>query len=222
MEGFFMFKRFFTLAAILIFVALFASACGSDGLRGPQDEEEVSAFERITRKLMELETYRAIASVEFRSNKGTNTYETVQHAKITGEYRIEVTAPEHVSGSVTTNDGNQIFQFNSRVNGRVSLMVQEAPERSEIFLTSFIKNYLQSDEISVSVSDMEEGVRTVFEANVPGNHPYLHMSRLWVDNSSLLPVKLVVFDQDGAERIVVTYHVFEYNIALEDALFTLE
>ena len=217
-------KRFlahFAAAVMLTLIMAFVTSCGDDGLRGAADEAEVSALERVHRKLIELQTYRTIATVEYRSNKGVNTYETVQHARITGEYRIEVTAPAHVAGSVTTNDGNQIFQFNSRVNGRVSLMVQDAPERSEIFLTSFIRNYLQSEEISVSVADMEEGVRTVLEATIPGGHPYLAMARLWVDNESLLPVKLIIFDQDGAERIVVTYHVFEYNIELDDALFTL-
>jgi len=181
----------------------------------------MSVFEQIQQKLVRLESYRAVATVEYRSNKGNNSYETIQHARITGEYRVEVTNPPHVAGSVTTSDGQQIFQFNSRVNGRVSLMVQETPERSEIFLTSFIRNYLQSQEVSVSVADMDEGVRTVLEAVVPGSHPYLATSRLWVDNTTFLPVKLIIFDQDGAERIIVTYHVFEYNIPLDDALFTL-
>ncbi|MCL2224665.1 MAG: hypothetical protein FWB96_06835 [Defluviitaleaceae bacterium] len=216
-----MIKRFLQFFAVSLFVLVVAAGCAESGLRGPADAEEISAFERVQRMLMELENYRAIATVEYRSNKGTNTYETVQHARMTGEYRIEVTAPEHVSGSVTASDGRQIFQFNSRVNGSVNLMVQETPERSEIFLTSFIKNYLQSEEISVSVSDMEEGIRTVLEADVPGDHPYLSVAKLWVDNETLLPVQLIIFDCDGAERIVVTYHVFEKNVELNDELFTL-
>jgi len=205
------------LATILVL----ATGCGDGGgFRNP-NAEEMSVFEQIQQKLIRLESFRAVATVEYRSNKGNNAYETIQHARITGEYRVEVTNPPHVAGSVTTSDGQQIFQFNSRVNGRVSLMVQETPERSEIFLTSFIRNYLQSQEVSVSVADMDEGVRTVLEAVVPGNHPYLATSRLWVDNTTFLPVKLIIFDQDGAERIIVTYHVFEYNIPLDDALFTL-
>jgi len=207
--------------ALPVALMLLFTACSSTGLRGPANEQEMSAFEQVQRKLVETQNFRAIATVEYHSNKGVNTYEVVQHARITGEYRIEVTAPTHVSGSVTASDGQQIFQFNSRVNGRVSLLVQETPERSEIFLTSFIRNYLQCDEISVSVADMDEGLRTVLEATVPGDHPYLTISRLWVDNETLLPVKLVVFDQDGAERIVVTYHVIEFNVELDDALFTL-
>jgi len=213
-------RRIF-LAVIMAFVLLFATACGTQGLRGPANEEEINTFEQILLKLTEMQDFRAIATVEYHSNKGINVYETVQHARITGEYRVEVTAPENVAGSVTASDGRQIFQFNSRVNGRVSLQVNETPERSEIFLTSFVRNYLQCDEISVSVADMEQGLRTVLEATVPGGHPYLAISRLWVDNETLLPVKLVVFDQDDAVRIVVTYHVFEFNVTLDDGLFSL-
>jgi len=204
-----------------ILILLFATSCSGQGLPGPSNPEEMNAFEQISRKLMEMQNFRAIATIEYHSNKGVNVYEVIQHARVTGEYRVEVTAPQQVAGSVTASDGNQIVQFNSRVNGRVSLMVQETPERSEIFLTSFVRNYLQCNEISVSVADMEQGLRTVFEATVPGNHHYLAISRLWVDNETLLPVKLVIFDQDGAERIVVTYHVFEFNVELDDALFTL-
>ena len=216
-----MLKRIFALSLVLIMAFALFTACGSDGLRGPADATEISAFERIQRMLFELQSYRAIATVEYRSNRGVNVYETVQHARITGEYRIEVTAPAEVAGSITISDGQQILQFNSRVDGRVSLAVQETPERSEIFLTSFIHHYKQSEDVSVSVADMDEGVRTVLEAKIPGNHHYLHQARLWVDNETLLPVKLIIFDADGTERIVVTYHVFEYNIVLEDGLFTL-
>ena len=215
-----MLKKSF-LVGLLLGAMIFVAGCAGDGLRGPESSDEMGAFERVQRMLMELENYRAIATVEYRSNKGVNSYETVQHARISGEYRVEVTAPEHVAGSVTTHDGQQIFQFNSRVNGSVNLLVRETPERSEIFLTTFVKNYLQSDQVSVSVSDMEDGVRTVLEATVPGEHPYLSSARLWVDNTTLNPVKLVVFDRDGAERIIVTYHVFERNVELADSLFTL-
>jgi len=202
-------------------ILAFTIACSSQDTRGIQNADEMTTFEQIKRNLFEMQTFRAMATVEYHSNKGVNRYEVLQHARITGEYRIEVTAPSNVAGSVTAFNGQEIIQLNSRVNGRVSLQTQENPQRSEIFLTSFIRNYLQCNEISVSVADMEEGLRTVLEATVPGDHPYLSISRLWVDNTTLLPVKLIIFDQDGAERVVVTYHAFEANVELDDGLFTI-
>jgi outer membrane lipoprotein-sorting protein len=215
-------RKLVTAAVLLTAMVLFMSACGSTGLRGPGNTEELSAFVKITQMLAELHTYRAVATVEYRSNKGVNTYETVQHARITGEYRIEVTGPDHVAGAVTVNNNQTISQFNARVEGRVAVPVDETPERSEIFLTSFIRNYFGSREVSsIMVADMDEGVRTVLEAAVPGNHPYLAMARLWVDNATLSPIKLVIFDPDGAERIIVTYRAFEINIVLDDAIFSM-
>ena len=213
-----MFKKLLALGVLL---GALLVGCADDGLRGPGSAEELSAFEQVQRMLVELHSYRAIATVEYRANKGINTYETVQHARITGEYRVEVTGPEHVAGSVTVNDGQTIVQFNNRVEGRIAVPVEETPERSVIFFTTFIRNYLLSNEVSVMVADMEEGVRTVLEANVPGGHPYLHMARLWVDNATLLPVKMIVFDPDGVERIVITYHAFEMNVVLDDGLFSM-
>ena len=210
-----------SVTLLLFAVLAFLVGCQSDGLRGPSNASEVSISEQIHRMLFDLQSFRAVATVEYRSNRGVNIYETIQHARITGEYRVEVTGPTDVAGSVTTNNGQQILQFNNRVNGRVSLAVQETQERSEILLTSFILNYKTCQDVSVSVADMDEGVRTVLEANIPGNHPYLSTSKLWVDNETLLPVKLIIFDTNGTERIVVTYQIFEYNIVLEDNLFTV-
>jgi outer membrane lipoprotein-sorting protein len=209
------------LAVFALLVLAFATGCSGTGYRGLGNQEELSAFERIHRMMVDMHSYRAIATVEYRANKGSNAYETVQHARITGEYRVEVTGPAHVAGSVTVNDGRNIVQFNARVEGRVTVPVEETPERSEIFLTTFIRNYLKCNKMSVMVADMEEGVSTVLEAAVPGNHPYLATARLWVDNGTLLPIKLVILDPDGAERIIVTYHAFEMNVVLDDALFSL-
>ncbi|MCL2500919.1 MAG: hypothetical protein FWE90_11405 [Defluviitaleaceae bacterium] len=206
---------------VLLAVLFFVSACDGSGMRELGNADELSSFEKITRTLVELHSYRAIATVEYRANKGSNIYETVQHARITGEYRVEVTGPEHVAGAVTVNNGRNISQFNARVEGRVAVPVEETPERSVIFLTTFIRHYLQCNEMSVMVADMEEGVRTVLEATVPGNHPYLATARLWVDNETLMPIKLIILDPDGVERIIVTYHAFEMNVVLDDALFSL-
>jgi outer membrane lipoprotein-sorting protein len=208
--------RFAVLLALLLAAAAVASSCF-----GKSANVEATAYERIQKMLVELTTYRARATVEYKANKGSNTYETMQHGKITGEYRVEVTGPEKVAGSVTCSDGGHIYQYSSKVNGRVSLLVKETQERSEIFLTSFIKNYLQSQEVSISVANMDEGQCTVMEANVPGTHPYLTSEKLWVSNETLKPVQLIIYDPDGAERIIISYGAFEYNVDLDDSLFTV-
>ncbi len=180
---------------------------------------EQSTYEQVQKALIGMQTYVSEASVTYISNKNSNTYETLQQCKSSGEYRVEVISPERAAGNITISDGAVITQFNKRINGKVSIATKENMDRSEIFVTSFVKNYVQSQEVSVSVGNFGSGKATVLEAVIPGNHPYLATEKLWVDNKTLKPVKLVVYDPDGSERIVVMYKTFEYNIELEETVF---
>jgi len=207
------------LACALAALILVAAGCAAISRPGPEDTR--SAYERVHEMLLSLQTYRAVATVEYISNRGSNIYETLQHASTDGRYRIEVTGPENVAGNVTVFDGQTISQFNPRVSGRVAMSTRENPERSEIFLTSFIRNYLGSKDVSISVGSFGQGSFTVLETVVPGNHPYMASERLWVDNQTLAPVRLVIYDRDGAERVIVNFKSFELNVDLEDSLFSL-
>jgi len=205
-------RKWIGIAVMMMFTMLLGS-CGA--------QDDSAAYEKVQNMLLKLTTYEAAATVTFISNKNSHEYETLQHGKITGEYRIEVTGPEKVAGNVTVFDGKVICQFNGRTSGKMTVASAEAPERAELFLTSFIKNYVKSQEVSISVANMDESVCTVLEASIPGEHPYLRTEKLWVDNKTLKPVQLAIYDPDGGERILVTYRSFEYNKVLDDALFTV-
>ena len=203
---------------LLLIATIVFSACGPNN---KTQAPEPGIYEQIHNHLTNLQTYRAMATVEYISNRGTSTYETIQHGRITGEYRIEITGPEHVAGNITSLDGRHIYQFNTRINGRVTILARETQERSEIFLTAFIRNWQNSPESSVTVANLGEGQYTVLEAKISGNHPYLATQKLWVNNETLLPAKMIIFDLSGTERVIVNYHNFEYNIELDNALFTV-
>ena len=201
---------------LFMFLLVILTSC-----QAPKELPPPTIQHQINEMLSNLQTYRARATVEYISNKGTNTYETIQHARLTGEYRIEVTAPEHVAGNITSSDGQHIYQFNTKINGRITILAGETKERSEIFLTSFINNWQNSQESSVTAANMGEGQYTVLEATIPGNHPYLSTQKLWISNETILPVKLIIFDGSGTERVIVTYHNFEYNVELDNSIFTV-
>lgn len=203
------------LFLLFAFVLLF-TGCGTS--KTAKDE---AAYDKIQKRLINLESYAATGTVTYISNKNTHTYEVSQFCKMTGEYRVEVTGPEKVKGNITVCDGKTIAQFNSRITGKLIVGTQDTSERYEIFLTSFVKNYVKSQEVSVSVANMDENVCTVLEAKIPGGHPYLASEKLWVDNTTLDPVKLVIYDPDGGERVVVNFIIFEYNKELDDKLFLI-
>ena len=203
--------------------ALLAVTAVLGGCRGGSVNEQTgTVYEKIQNRLINMETYQAEASVKYISNKNSHTYDTLQQCRMSGEYRIEVTGPENVAGNITLSDGKIICQFNSKVTGKISVGTTESQERSEILLTSFVKNYVKSKEVSVSAASVDGGECTVLEANIPGDHPYLKNEKLWVDNKTLKPVQLIIYDPSGNERVVVNYTKFDYDVKLDDELFIIE
>lgn len=208
--------KLYRLFAVMLACALMLSGCGR------KTELDQNAYEKIQNALLTMQSFEADAEITYISNKNTHTYQTRQQARMTGEYRIEVTGPEKVSGNITMFDGSTIYQFNTRVSGKISVTQSDVSERLELFVTSFIKNYVKSQEQSISVANMGDSLCTVLEAVIPGEHPYLRTEKLWVSNKTYKPVKLVIYDPDGVERIVVSYEKFEYNVIFDDKLFKLQ
>ncbi|MDR2183528.1 MAG: outer-membrane lipoprotein carrier protein LolA [Clostridiales bacterium] len=207
-------KKKLMLLMLICVGALAMSACAA-----VQERVDATAYERIHRQLMSMESFAAQATVTFISNNNTHTYETIQHARISGEYRIEVTAPQNVAGNTTVFDGTTITQYNPRVDGRISQTTTEAPERLELLLTSFVRNFVTSQEVSVTAATLDSGLTTVLEAAIPGDHPYIATQSLWVNNDTGLPAQMKVFDQNGTERIIVIFNSFEYNVNIGDDMF---
>ena len=109
-------KYFFIIPAFFI---LFS------GCAKKNNTNEQSAYQKINNMLVNLKSYKCNATVKYISNKNTNTYETVQHCKNDGSYRVEIIAPENSAGNITLSDGKTIYQYNSKINGRVSVGYKE-------------------------------------------------------------------------------------------------
>lgn len=186
-----------------------------------KSENSLSTMEKIQNQLNSMESYQCSATLKRTSNKGENTYETNQSYKSTGEYKLELTAPENVAGNYTVFDGKSICQFNPKVGGKVIIDVPDSQPRNELFLGQFIKNYMQSENVSIDVSKMDDSKCTVLEAVIPGGNKYLSTEKLWVDNETLKPVQFVIYDSEGKERYFMTYHDFEYNVKFDDNVFQI-
>ena len=165
-------------------------------------EADLTVMERIQNRLSETESCWCAATLTRISNKGENTYETEQYNKTTGEYRMEITAPENMAGNYTVFDGEKIFQHNARTG------------------ETFIRNYMNSEDVAVDTSvSLDESRCTVLEAVIPGGNRYTATEKMWIDNETLKPLKFVIYDADGNERYIITYNEFEYDPEMDDSVF---
>ena len=46
--------------------------------------------------------------------------------------------------------------------------------------------------------------------------------KLWIDNETKTPQKLIIFDKDNKERIVAEFSNFVYNCNLKDKDFSIQ
>ncbi|MCL2169663.1 MAG: hypothetical protein FWB74_06540 [Defluviitaleaceae bacterium] len=208
-----MFKKVILGCVVIVTLAVLAG-CGAIAER-----VDATVYEKIHRQLVNMQSFAAQATVTYISNNNTHIYETVQFARSTGEYRIEVVAPATVAGNTTIFDGETISQFNPRLDNRVNQTTSEAPERLEILITSFVRNFVRSQEVTVVAATLDESLTTVLEAPIPGEHPYLATSRLWMCNDTIMPIKLTIYDTQGTERVIVIYNSFDFDVRLDDNMF---
>lgn len=192
------------------------------GCEKKQADKEISTMEKIQQQLLNMQNYACVATVEHISNKNTKTYEMKQFCKKTGEYRLEMLAPENVEGIVTTYNGKTICQYNPRVAGQIKKDIESSAYVDEMLLMAFIRNYLQSEETAVTTLKFDSSKCTVLEAIIPGEHKYLATQKLWVDNELLIPKQLIIYDKEQKERVKVTYNEFKFNAQLEDKIFDIE
>lgn len=185
-------------------------------------EEPLSELEVIQKQLAEMEGYTCTATLTRTNDRGEQTYETKQYCKSTGEYRLELTAPENVAGNYTVFDGERICQYNPRLDSSIIRDIPESQHRNELFLSQFIQNYMQSEGVSVETAALDESRCIVLEAIIPGNDAALASEKLWVDRESLLPVRFVIYDAEGEERYSMDYSSFEFDPQFDDTLFTIE
>lgn len=176
-------------------------------------------YQDVTKMLLNLKTYAISGTVTYISNDGENSFNILQYGKNDGTYRIEILNDDG-SKITTIYDGKAIFQFNDKMKGSVNVTTNENSERSEIFITKFIKNYETSNDVSVLVSNTSDGSMTVLEAKIPGNHAYFSSERLFVDNKTNLPKKLIIYDKDNIERVILEYEQFIANPTLDEEIFS--
>ena len=186
-----------------------------------QKQEPQTPMAQIQQTLTEMTGYTCIATLTRTSNKGETVYETKQDFKSTGEYRLEFLAPKNVKGNYTVYDGKTICQYNPRLQDKIVKDVPLSQQRNELFLGQFLKNYMQSEGVSVETAALDESRCTVLEAVIAGNDPTMATEKLWIDNETLTPVRFVIYNTENKPTWQLDYTAFSFNPHFDEHLFSI-
>lgn len=179
-------------------------------------------YATIQEKIMNMESYSSQGNVKYISNKGETSYDIKQSVKKDGKYIIETISPEAVAGNIILFDGSIVWQYNPKLDSKISVGDKDKLERKEISIFSFLENYVKSKDVALETSNIDDQIYTILEAKIPGNNKYFSTEKLWLNNETKVPEKLIIYDTDGNERVVLTFNKFEYNAELSDEIFNIE
>lgn len=199
---------------MFILLPFLLSACSSN-ISGDE-------YATIQEKIMNMESYSSEANLKYISNKGETTYDIKQSVRKDGKYIIETTNPQSVAGNIILFDGNIVWQYNPKLDSKISVGDKDKLERKEISIFSFLENHVKSKDVAVATSTEEDEVYTILEAKIPSGNKYFSTEKLWINNKTKVPEKLIIFDTEQKERVVLTFNSFEYNPQLADELFNIE
>ncbi len=214
------FLKVFTIITIIFFTITVAKTVGNN-TTSVTNMDNSNSYKSVTKMLHSLDTYAMSGEVTYISNEEKNTYKMLQYGKINGTYRIEMLADDG-SKVTTIYDTKTIYQYNDNMKDVINISTNENSEKSEIFITKFIENYETSNDVSVLVSNINDAPCTVLEASIPGNSHYFASEKLFIDNKTLQPTKLVIYDEDNLERIIVKYDQFILNPTLDEEIFSVK
>ena len=71
------------------------------------------------------------------------------------------------------------------------------------------------------MANFDESKCTVIEAVIPGGNKYTSSEKLWIDNETIKPVKLVIYDREEQEKYILEFSEFEYNAEFEEGTFDI-
>lgn len=181
-------------------------------LSGCTGEKNVSDYDRIHKRLVEMTGYEAVCEVTYHSPGGEDKLVIKQSADASGRYRLEGEKPEETSGSTILYDGNMLWLYNPNVKSRIKVSAAEKDKRRELILFTFMKNETRAGEEPVTDAASGDGADCiVFEAEIPGGDESYASEKLFVDSEEGNPIRLVIYDSKGEEYISEEFSDFVYN-----------
>ena len=179
-------------------------------------------YPTIQEKMINMETYSSSGNVTYISNKGQTSYNINQYVKKDGKYILKTNTPEDFAGNIILFDGNILWQYNPKLDSKISVGEKDKMERKEISLFSFLENHTKSQDIAMETANIDDEMYTILEAKIPGGNKFFDSEKLWINNKTKSPEKLVIYDTEGKERIILEIKEFEYNPNFEDEMFKIE
>lgn len=171
----------------------------------------------ITSYLKNMDSYTTNMSMDIKNDKQTINYKAKQTYLKGGGYKLELN-----KNRVFIYKSDDKIYVNDKNNGRSYV---QSKSFDEVLKLSFIGEYIgllyTNEEIKYVTKNVNNIEYTVINLFIPGNNKNINNALLYVNNKSMLPEKMVIYDTSGKEKINITYTNFVANVKIEPTEFKI-
>lgn len=162
--------------------------------------------QEIVDYILNINSYKAKIYVEVTSNKNSNKYVINQEYNTENGDVEEIIEPSNISGVKIIKQNNTLKLENSNLN--LNTIFENYNELGEncLDLSSFIKDYRDS-----SKSGFTEKNNQIIMNTENNEKIYNKNKSLYIDRSTLLPVKLIIKDNNQKTTINIQYNEIVFN-----------
>ena len=144
--------------------------------------------------------YKANIKVNIISNKNQNIYEIMQEESQSQSYQ-KITSDGDINGVEIIYTDNVLKVENSRLNLKKIYENYELVTSDYLFLSSFSKDYLESQDTSLEKIDNT----IVISLKVENSNKYIKYKELYVNRDTGIPIKMIIKNSDKQVIACIEY-----------------
>lgn len=192
-------KKSIVCAALILMTMLCGCGGGHD------------AYTKIYEGLTKLENYKAEVEVV----TGGETYNATEYYLSPDMFRVDYTDSD--MGGVSCSLVGDTLSFKGD-DGKITKFSGYVPnEKFYIFVADFMKNYCTKE----SGKHSKKGRFTVLETTADEDNPAAAAQKLWINNETGLPDKMITYNKKGEKTVTVNFKTFEMNTKINKNTFKL-
>ena len=192
---------------LLLFSSILLISCN----KKPKNTNDITTF------LKNMESYTTEMNMDITNAKQKISYTARQAYLKGGGYKLELN-----NSRVFIYKTDDKIYISDKNNGAKYV---QSKDFDEVLKLSFIGEYIgllyTNEEIKYAIKNINDIEYTVIDLFIPGGNKNINNALLYVNNKSMLPEKLLIYDIKGKEKITITYTNFIPNVKIEMSEFSI-
>lgn len=207
-------KKFLAIFLTLM-ISLSVCACGSF------TDSDMDIYEKIHKRYNKMESYSADLDITVFSNKTENRYFASQKTLNPDKFYTRIT-DEDGTFSVTTVTSGDTTKTTAD-GSEYSLTVPSQDYLSLLFVNNFFRAYYASEKTALTVDrSISKSDKTLMEVAVTENDLNITKVTLSIDNKTLEPDTVAVYNADNKVLAKGKYENFKFNDKIDETVFSTD